>query len=46
MGETTRTTSETTALQGNSRHSVADIVARIALELVGALTRFFDTHVP
>ncbi|MGW8651420.1 putative sulfate exporter family transporter, partial [Nocardia salmonicida] len=47
MGETIRTTSETAALQGNSRPSVADIVAGIALVLVlGALTRFFDTHVP
>ncbi len=43
----TRTTSETAALQANSRPAGSDIVAGILLVLaLGALTRFFDTHVP
>ena len=42
-----KTTTETGALQANPRPTATDVVAGIALVLVlGALTRFFDTHVP
>ncbi|MEV0683023.1 putative sulfate exporter family transporter [Nocardia sp. NPDC050378] len=42
-----KTTSETAAVQGNTRTTGADIAAGVLLVLVlGALTRFFDTQVP
>ncbi|MCA2210833.1 YeiH family protein [Nocardia rosealba] len=42
-----KTTSETAAVQGNTRATSTDIAAGVLLVLVlGALTRFFDTQVP
>ncbi|GGK37710.1 YeiH family protein [Nocardia camponoti] len=43
----TTTTTETEALQANPRPGIVDIVAGILLVLaLGALTRYFDVHVP